>query len=141
MDKKKVLVIVSGGVASIYADYGVEAVCVDLDNAKVMSTNDMIPIHSSFVPLMEFAGISGEWPVSDDGRIDDADHLDGKGLQQENYVSSKGQRCPNCGSDNISLASPMETDGSEAWGNSYCSGCLASWQDCYQLAGFNGLNQ
>jgi hypothetical protein len=231
MMTKKVLVVVNGGVASAYAEYGVEVVCVDLDDSKVMVENDMIPIHSSFVPLMEFAEINGEWPVSDDGRRDDADHLEASGLygcadqagnvnrpirmvldvegglihairsdssteiqvvindsdvegadadematledgtefvgriesvmrddqfvkryflafgvetfaadqQQGSYVAGKGEVCPACGSDNIYLASPMETDGGDAWGNCYCLGCKASWQDCYQLTGFINL--
>jgi hypothetical protein len=142
MMTKKVLVVVNGGVASAYAEYGVEVVCVDLDDSKVMVENDMIPIHPGFVPLMEIAGISGEWPVSVDGRMDDADHLDAKGLQQENYVASKGQRCPVCGSDLVNQQGrPLQADGGEAWADIYCFGCSASWQDHYQLVGFNGLSR
>lgn len=143
MDMKKVLVVVNGGVASIFADYGVEAVCIDLDDAKVMSPNEMIPIHSGFVPLMAYAEIEGEWPVSDEGRKNDGDsYLLANSLQQENYVASKGQRCPACGSDLINhQGRPLQADGGEAWADIFCFGCSASWQDCYQLVGFNGLNQ
>jgi hypothetical protein len=73
---KKVLITVSGGVPAIYAERGVDVVVIDFDNSKVMRPNEMIPIHSSFQPLMEFCGATDAWPVSDDGRQNDADYME-----------------------------------------------------------------
>ncbi len=231
---KKALIVASGGIPSVYAENGVDVVCVDLDDVRVMVENDMIPIHTSYGTLMEFAGVTGDWPVSDDGRIDDADHLeacvqeqnscgqpgnqnqpismvvevecglvqtiysncstpikvaikdmnvegaDGDEMatlddgtefvghiepvlrngslvatvfaafgeecitadkQQENYVAGKGQVCPVCGSDIINQQGRLQADGGEAWADIFCFGCSASWQDHYQLVGFNDLNR
>lgn len=230
---KKALIVVSGGIPSIYAENGVDVVCVDLDDVRVMVENDMIPIHTSYGTLMEFAGVTGDWPVSDDGRMDDADHLETSGQydclgqtgylnrpirlvidvecglvqavysdssvairaaikdmnvegadgdematlddgtefvghiepvfrngslvatvfaafgeeciaadkQQEKYVAGKGQVCPMCGSDIINQQGRLQADGGEAWVNIFCFGCSASWQDHYQLVGFNDLNR
>ena len=79
---KKVLIILSGGVPRVFAEHGIDVVCVDLDDSKVMDTSDMIPVHTSFGPLMEFAGVTDAWPISDDGRIDDADHIESSKLPE-----------------------------------------------------------
>lgn len=75
---KKVLVTVSGGVPTIYADHGVNVVVLDYDDAKETHPDEMIPIHLSFLPLMQFARAVGDWPLTDDGRINDADNLPDK---------------------------------------------------------------
>jgi hypothetical protein len=72
---KKVLVTVSGGVPTIYADHDVDAVVLDYDNAKDTHPDDMIPIHLEYLPLMKFAKAIGHWPLTDDGRINDAKNL------------------------------------------------------------------
>lgn len=72
---KKVLVTVNGGVPTVFADHGVNVVVLDYDDAKVMHPDDMVPIHLDFLPLMEFAKAIGDWPLTDDGRINDAENL------------------------------------------------------------------
>jgi hypothetical protein len=71
----KVLIIVSGGVACVYADPGVGVVIADFDDLKATDPNAITPIHSSFQPLMELAGIVGDWPLSEhDAVLDEARH-------------------------------------------------------------------
>ena len=72
---KKVLITVSGGIASAYADPGLDVVIVDLDDAKDADPNELDPIHSEFLPLMKLAQASTVWPVSDDGRKNDAYYM------------------------------------------------------------------
>jgi hypothetical protein len=69
---KKVLVTVAGGVASAYAEPGIDVVILDLDDSKVTHPSEMIPIHTNFQPLMKFAGVEDDWIISDDGRVGDA---------------------------------------------------------------------
>ena len=64
---KKVLITVSGGVPTAFADSGIDVVIVDLDDAKDADHNELDPIHSSFLPLMKFAKATNVWPVSDNG--------------------------------------------------------------------------
>ena len=73
---KKVLVTVSGGVPSAYAEPGVDVVIIDYDDAKETHLDEMIPVHSSFQRLMDFCGATDAWPVSDDGRQSDAGYTD-----------------------------------------------------------------
>ena len=73
---KKVLVTVSGGVPSVYAEPGVDVVVIDYDDAKDTPPDEMTPIHSSFLPLMDFSGATNAWPVSDDGRQNEADYME-----------------------------------------------------------------
>ena len=72
---KKVLITVSGGVASAYSEQGVDVVIVDLDDAKDVDQTELEPIHSDFLPLMKLAQVSNAWPVSDDGRKNDAYYM------------------------------------------------------------------
>jgi len=140
---KKVLVVVSGGVASLYADEGVDVVCVDLD--EVMVKADMIPVHSGYSALFEFAGIADEWPLADDGRLNDADHLSASGQCSEshdgpiaNYVGKKGLACPNCGSRNID-SGPFDADSDQVIAETSCSDCGSSWKGLYRLTGYGDL--
>ena len=229
----KVLVVMKGGVPTLYAEQGVNVASVDLDDVELMEVEDILPLHPGFSPLLEFAGIRGIWPVSMDGIIDDAEHLEASGQygyiaqagnvnrpirmvldvegglvhairsdsstdirvvindsdvedadadematledgtefvgriesvirddqfvkryflafgvetfaadqQQEHYVAGKGQVCPACGSDIINQQGRLQADGGEAWADSFCFGCSASWQDRYKLVGFNDLNR
>lgn len=73
---KKVLVTVSGGVPSVYAEPSVDVVVIDYEDAKAMRPDEMIPIHSSFQALMDFCGAADAWPVADNGRRNDADYLE-----------------------------------------------------------------
>lgn len=73
--KKMVLVTVNGGVPTIYADHGVNAVVLDYDDARQTHPDEMHPIHLEFLPLMQFARAVGDWPLTDDGRINDAENL------------------------------------------------------------------
>lgn len=138
---KKVLVVVNGGVPYLYAEAGVDAVYVDIDDIGCIGQEDLNPLHPSYAPLLAFAGITDVWPIDDNGSTNDADHLMAKDPQQEYYVAGKGQRCPVCGSDLVNQQGrPLQADGSDAWSDSFCFGCLSSWQDHYQLVGFNNLN-
>ena len=73
---KKVLITVSGGIASAYSEPGVDVVIVDLDDAKDVDHTEIDPIHSSFLLLMKFAKATNVWPVSDDGRKNDAYNIE-----------------------------------------------------------------
>jgi hypothetical protein len=68
----KVLIVVSGGVAYAYADSGVDVVIVDFDHLKATAPTDIQPIHARFQALMALAGIAGDWPVSENGAVNDA---------------------------------------------------------------------
>jgi hypothetical protein len=47
----------------------------DFDDLKATNPADITPIHSSFQPLMELAGIVGDWPLSKhDAVLDEARH-------------------------------------------------------------------
>jgi hypothetical protein len=71
----KVLVVVTGGVACAYADCCIDVVIADFDDLKAANPADITPIHSSFQPLMELAGIVGDWPLSEhDAVLDEARH-------------------------------------------------------------------
>jgi hypothetical protein len=71
----KVLIVVTGGVACAYADRGVDVVIADFDDLKATDPAAITPIHSSFQPLMELAGIIGDWPLSEhDAVLDEARH-------------------------------------------------------------------
>lgn len=132
---KKALVIVRGGVASLYADEGVDVVCIDLDDIKVMDEADIIPVHSGYSALFAFAGIAGGWPLTDDGRLDDADHHSASGQcgdshdgPIDNYVGKKGLVCPNCGSRTID-SGPFDPDSDQVIAEASCSDCGSSWKD------------
>jgi hypothetical protein len=73
---KKVLITVSGGVPTAFADHGVDVIIVDLDDAKDTVPNELDPIHSDFLPLMKFAKATNAWPVSDNGRKSDAAQME-----------------------------------------------------------------
>lgn len=75
MKNKKVLVVVTGGVPTIYADQGVDAVSVDLDDLAEISPEDTLPIHSDYLPHLSLANIAEEVPVASTGRVNDAYHL------------------------------------------------------------------
>lgn len=64
---KKVLITVSGGVPTAFADPGVDIVIIDFDDLKVTDPDEIIPIHSDFLPLMELADATNTWPISDNG--------------------------------------------------------------------------
>jgi hypothetical protein len=68
----KVLIVVSGGVAWAYADAGVDVVIADFDHLKAANPADIQPIHARFQALMALAGIAGDWPVSENGVVNDA---------------------------------------------------------------------
>jgi len=86
--KKMVLVTIIGGVPTIYADHGVNVVVLDYDDARQMHPVEMNPIHLEFLPLMQFARAVGDWPLTDDGRINDAFNLSDNTWK---YISSERQ--------------------------------------------------
>lgn len=59
--------------------------------------------------------------------------------RQENYVTSNGHFCPNCGSKNIEANVALEADGLAALGRVGCSNCESAWNDQYDLVGFSDL--
>lgn len=98
---KKVVVVVRGGVATAFAEQGVDVVIVDHDDLPEYRAkpDECLPVHSSFLPLMEFAEKRGWdiWPNVDDGRINDADVV--PGLSSSHVVSFKkiGEEMPAIG--------------------------------------------
>lgn len=57
--------------------------------------------------------------------------------KNERYLSFGGNRCPNCGSDNIEAKSgSVEIDNGVASQGVDCNACGASWSDLYTLTGF-----
>ncbi len=72
---KKVLVTFTGGVPTIYADYGVDVVVLDYDDAKCTHPDELIPIHLDYLPLIQFADALGDWPLDINGRVNDALNL------------------------------------------------------------------
>lgn len=57
-------------------------------------------------------------------------------LTQEQYVASKGIRCPVCQSEDID-AGTIEADGSGASQSNRCEDCGAEWYDIYNLIGYS----
>jgi hypothetical protein len=86
---KKVLVTVSGGVPSAYAEPGVGVVVIDYDDAKETHPDEMIPVHSSFQPLMDFCGATDACPVSNDGRQNDADYMESSDSDLDDTIMFK----------------------------------------------------
>ena len=72
---KKVLITVFGGVASAFAEPDVDVVILDFDDLDATDPDDIIPIHSDFLPLMEFANVHETGPLSEDGRVNDAENI------------------------------------------------------------------
>ena len=73
---KKVLITVSGGISNAFADEGVGIVIIDLDDANDTDPNELDPIHGEFLPLLKLAQASTVWPVSDNGRKNDAYYME-----------------------------------------------------------------
>ncbi len=72
---KKVLVTFTGGVPTIYADYGVDVVVLDYDDAKRTHPDELIPINIDYLPLIQIADALGDWPLDINGRVNDALNL------------------------------------------------------------------
>jgi hypothetical protein len=54
--------------------------------------------------------------------------------QIKNYLENGGNKCPYCGSENIS-GGHFETDSNEAWQPVSCDDCGREWSDLYRLVG------
>ena len=78
---KKVLITVIGGIASAYADPGVDVVIVDFDDLND-DPEGYETIHSDFLPLIKMADENADWepidefPISDNGRKNDACYIE-----------------------------------------------------------------
>lgn len=59
-------------------------------------------------------------------------------ISKEDYVARCGNVCPVCGSHEVT-GDNIEVDGSQAWQEVSCDQCGATWQDVYQLIGYDNL--
>ena len=59
----------------------------------------------------------------------------------EQYAQGGGQKCPNCGSTNISADGSLEADSRIAWQTVNCEACDHSWTDEYTLTGYSNLQK
>ena len=71
---KKVLVTVRGGVATAFAESGVDVVIVDLDDINDTISNERV--HSDFLPLINFAKVEKACLLSGDGHKNDAYNME-----------------------------------------------------------------
>ena len=62
-----------------------------------------------------------------------------KPLSQDEYVSKQGQACPLCGSADLDRAPACSEPGGvmTAWVG--CENCRSTWQETYNLGGFDEL--
>jgi len=58
-------------------------------------------------------------------------------LSEQEYVSSRGVRCPFCGAEDIEGDSRVEVDAGVATQEVHCNACGEDWEDVYQLIGTN----
>jgi predicted Zn-ribbon and HTH transcriptional regulator len=56
-------------------------------------------------------------------------------MTQQEYVESKGTRCPKCRSDQIEGDS-LEVDGTDCTQDILCRSCGFGWTDVYTLVGY-----
>lgn len=56
-------------------------------------------------------------------------------MSQQQYIKSKGVKCPFCGSEDIS-GEEVNIDGGSASQSVSCMECNASWNDHYHLGGY-----
>lgn len=61
-----------------------------------------------------------------------------KALTQEKYLSKNGIVCPLCRSEMVEGGS-VHIDGSGAWQKVTCTRCSATWNDLYDLVGYDSL--
>lgn len=63
-----------------------------------------------------------------------------KEMTEEEYLNNNAQKCPYCGSDNISANRP-EADGRYVWINISCEeiNCEKSWTEEFTLSGVTEL--
>ena len=61
--------------------------------------------------------------------------------KQKEYIKNLGNKCPSCGSSNISSCGCVGTDAGYAWQDMMCNACGAEWQDQYDLVGFSALTE
>ena len=58
----------------------------------------------------------------------------------DEYARLSGIYCPMCGDDNIEGES-VQIDGGVAWQEITCSACLSTWNDVYNLVGYDTLKE
>ncbi len=87
---KKVLITVSGGIASAFAEQGVDVVIIDFDDFDdADSVDDISPIHNDFLPLILHSCETVSWPSSNEGRINDAEIIKSPEFCSEFTISFK----------------------------------------------------
>ena len=58
-------------------------------------------------------------------------------MTDEEYAEKSGGSCPVCGNENIEGMNSVQVDSGVAWQFIRCHYCGAGWNDCYDLTGFN----
>lgn len=61
-------------------------------------------------------------------------------LTNDEYLRTSGNKCPSCGSSDIS-AQAIEAEGTEAWSSVQCNTCSSNWHDVYTLTGYIELEE
>lgn len=61
-----------------------------------------------------------------------------KPLSQKAYVKSKGIICPHCKGNSVSVDHP-EVDGQIVFVGVECPECSSTWEDVYELTGYDNL--
>ena len=64
-----------------------------------------------------------------------------KRMTQEEYVMQLGERCPECGSEDIRATEQVESCSRAAYQNVTCNVCGADWTDEYKLIGYDHLTK
>lgn len=57
-------------------------------------------------------------------------------MTDKEYRDHGANCCPYCGSENIEGDGQIEADSSQAWQDVTCSDCEETWQDVYELVGY-----
>jgi len=57
-------------------------------------------------------------------------------MTNQEYINNGGNKCPCCGSKNISTQDQIQVDSDNTWQEVYCNDCEAIWNDIWKLAGY-----
>jgi hypothetical protein len=57
-------------------------------------------------------------------------------MSDQEYVKAGGNKCPHCGSGQVSADSGVEVEGATAWQEVGCGDCQETWHDVYKLIGW-----
>ncbi len=56
--------------------------------------------------------------------------------RQQEYVKQGGRQCPVCKINSITAVTDFESDTQEAWRLIRCNNCGSSWEEVFQLRGY-----